>query len=38
MTQVNILGQKNKRDHLSSSPFAAKDINKFAKFAKDSGK
>ena len=27
LTLVNIIGQNNKRDHLSSSPFAAKGIN-----------
>ena len=32
---VNILGQNNKRVHLPSSPFAAKGINKFAKFIDD---
>ena len=32
---VNVLGQNNKRDHLSSSPFAAKGINKLAKFIDD---
>ena len=31
----NILGQNNKHDHLSSSPFAVKGINKFAKFIDD---
>ena len=29
---VDILGQNNKHDHLSSSPFAAKGINKVANF------
>ena len=32
---ANILGQNNKRDHLPPSPFAAKEINKFAKFIDD---
>ena len=35
LTLVNTLGQNNKRDHLSSSPFAAKGINKFVKFIDD---
>ena len=35
LTLVNILGQNNKCDHLSSSPFAAKGKNKFVKFIDD---